>query len=57
MSPGVEEGNLAFVGGDVISADMLRDAAGFDFRDSCFPDDVKQRCLSVIDMPHYRDHR
>src|SRR5712691_8108437 len=40
-----------------VSADVLRDAAGFPRRDARFADRVHERSLAVIDVPHEGDDR
>ena len=49
---GVEEGDHAALGFDVVSADVLRDAAGFARGDLGAADVVQQRGLAVVDVAH-----
>ena len=53
----VEEHDVAAVDGDVIRADVLRDAAGFAFGDARLADGVEQARLAVVDVAHHRDDR
>ncbi len=53
----IDEDDLAAVLLDVISADVLRDAAGFTLGDVGGPDGIEQRSLAVIDVAHDGDHR
>src|SRR6185437_7918777 len=54
----VEEGDLLAVGeGDVICADVLRDATGFTRDDVRLADVVEQRRLAVVDVTHDRHDR
>jgi hypothetical protein len=42
---------------NVIGANVLRDTPGLTRNDILFPDVVQKRCLSVIDVAHYRYNR
>jgi hypothetical protein len=53
----IEEGNHAFLGFDVVRADVLGDAAGLARRHLGATDVVEQRGLAVVDMAHDRDDR
>ncbi len=58
MARGIDEGDhLARRRGDLVGADVLRDAAGLARDDRGLADRVEQRGLAVIDVPHDRDHR
>ena len=52
----IDEHDLAAVLLDVISADVLRDAAGFAAGHIGFANGVEQRSLAVIDVAHDGDH-
>ena len=52
----IDEDDLLAVVIDVISADVLRDAAGFLVGDVGEADGIEQRGLAVIDVAHDRDH-
>ena len=56
MPGGIEEGDAALFGRDVIGTDVLRDPAGLPRRDPGAPDVIEQRRLTVIDMPHDGHH-
>ncbi len=43
--------------GNRISADVLRDAAGFARRDVRLADDVEQRCFTMVNVTHDGDDR
>ena len=53
----IDEHDLAAVLLDVISADVLRDAAGFALGHVGGPDGIEQRSFAVIDVAHDGDHR
>ena len=53
----IEKNDVALVDGDVIRADVLRDAAGFTLGDTRFADRIEQARLAVIDVAHHRDDR
>ena len=53
----IDEDDLLAVVIDVISADVLRDAAGFLVGDMREADGIEQRSFAVIDVAHDRDHR
>ncbi len=56
MAGSVDEYNLSIVLFDVVSANVLRNAAGFAPRYIGLTNGVEQRSLSVIDVTHDRDH-
>ena len=56
MAGRIDEHDLAAVLFDVISADVLRDAAGFAVGDIGRTDRVQQRSFAVIDVAHDGDH-
>ena len=57
MAGRIDEGDLlAAPQIDPISADMLRDAAGFTARNIGLAQRVEQRGLAVIDMTHHGNH-
>src|SRR5436190_1921694 len=53
----VEKDDLAALLLDVVRADVLRDSAGFAFRDVGLADDVEERGLAVVDVTHDGDDR
>ena len=57
MSRGIQKDNLAFISGNMIGADVLRDSSGFIFCNFGFSYHIKKRCFPVIHMPHNCDHR
>src|SRR5580658_2167981 len=61
VTRGVDEGDLPLVavdlGGDLVGADVLGDAAGLAGHHVGVADRVEQLGLAVIDMTHHRDHR
>ena len=57
VTRGVEEGDDAARGLDVIGADVLRNAARFTRGDLGAADVVKERGLAVVDVTHDRDDR
>ena len=58
LMPGcVKKDNFLAVVHYMRGADMLGNAAGFTGRHMRFADRIKERCLAVIDMPHYCDNR
>ena len=57
MARGIQKNDLAFIRIDIVSADMLRDSAGFILRNFGFTNDVKKRCFAVIHVTHDGDHR
>src|SRR5271169_4042893 len=61
VARGVDEGDLAFIavdlGGHLVGADVLGDAAGLAGHHVGVPDRVEQLGLAVVDMTHHRDHR
>ena len=57
VTRGVEEGDDAFLGFDVIRADVLGDAAGFAAGHPGAPDGVEQRGFAVVDVTHDGDDR
>ena len=52
----VEEYDALILHVDGIGTNVLCDTASLSLSDSCFSDTVEQRCLSMIDVPHYSDH-
>ena len=56
VTGGVDEDDLLAIHVHLVSADVLRDAAGFASRDIGFADGVEQRGLAVIDVAHDGDH-
>src|SRR5271169_4806728 len=61
VARGVDEGDLPLVtvdlGGHLVGADVLGDAAGLAGHHVGVPDRVEQLGLAVVDMTHHRDHR
>ena len=57
MARRVEEDDLLALAVDLISTDVLRDAAGLMRLDMRVADTVEQRRLAVVDMAHDRDDR
>ena len=61
VTRGVDEGDLALLavhlGGHLVGADVLGDAAGFAGRHVGVPDRVEQLGLAVVHMAHHGDHR
>ena len=57
VAGGVEESDAVAVVLDAVSADVLRDAAGFARGDARLADRVHERGLAVIDMAHEGDDR
>ena len=57
VARGVEEGDLLAVELHAVSADVLRDAAGFAFDDVRLADVVQQRGFAVVDVAHDRNDR
>ena len=57
VTRGVEEGEHATVGFDVVGTDVLGNAAGFAGRHLGAPDVVEQRGLAVVDVAHDGNHR
>ena len=57
MSGRVQKGNMTFVGGNMISADMLGNPSGFHIGDPGFTNHIEQRSFTMIDMPHNGYHR
>ena len=57
VTRGVEEGDHAAVGFDVVGADVLGNAAGFAGRHLGAADVVEQRGLAMVDVTHDGDHR
>lgn len=57
MTRRIEENDLLAFAVDLISTDVLRDAAGLVRLHVRVADAVKQRRLAVVDMPHDRDDR
>ena len=61
MTRGVDEGDLALfavhLGGHLVRADVLGDAAGLARLQVGVPDRVEQLGLAVVDVTHDRDHR
>jgi hypothetical protein len=57
VTRGVEEGDHAAIGFDVVGTDVLGNAAGFARRHLGAADVVEQRGLAVVDVAHDRHHR
>ena len=57
VARGIEEGDLASLGLDLVGADVLGDAAGFAFGHIGRANRVEQLRLAVVDVAHDRDHR
>ena len=61
MTRGVDEGDQPLVavelGGDLVGADVLGDAAGLALADVGLPDGVQQSGLTVVDVTHDGHHR
>ncbi len=61
VTRGVDEGDLALLavhlGGHLVGADVLGDAAGLAGHHVGVPDRVEQLGLAVVDVTHHRDHR
>ena len=57
VSRRIEEGDDPFIGLDLISADVLCDAARLARDDVRFADGVQQRGLAVVDVTHHDDDR
>jgi hypothetical protein len=53
----IQEHDVAGRRVDLVSADVLGDAAGLARGDVGLADGIEQRCLAVIDVPHHRDDR
>ena len=57
MAGGVQKGDLAFIGGNVIGADVLRNSTGLVFCYPGFTDNIEQGGFTVVNMPHDGNHR
>ena len=57
MTRRVQKGDLSPFGGDMVGADMLGNAAGFQIGNSGFADNIQQGGFAVIHMSHNGYHR
>ncbi len=53
----IQKDNLSFFGYDMIGSDVLCNTSGFIFGDFGFSDHIEKRCLAMIHMSHYGNHR